>query len=117
LTVPNALPAYPHGGSKTGWRSCGYTFLFNLLDYSAGVLPVTRVSSLLDQLPNTFKPRNEIERGAYKLYDAEKMNGLPVGVQVIGRRLQEEKVLEGMKIIEGLLRKEGKEYQLFNSEG
>jgi hypothetical protein len=30
LTVPNALPAFPHGGSKTGWRSCGYTFLFNL---------------------------------------------------------------------------------------
>lgn len=30
LTVPNALPAFPHGGSKTAWRSCGYTFLFNL---------------------------------------------------------------------------------------
>jgi hypothetical protein len=31
LTVPNAMPAYPRGGSKTGWRSCGYTFLFNLV--------------------------------------------------------------------------------------
>jgi hypothetical protein len=68
----------------------------------------------LDQLSATFKARNAIEKGAYELYDAEKMDGLPVGVQVIGRRLQEEKVLEGMKIIEGLLRKEGKEYQLFN---
>jgi Asp-tRNA(Asn)/Glu-tRNA(Gln) amidotransferase A subunit family amidase len=44
------------------------------------------------------------------------MNGLPVGVQVIGRRLQEEKVLEGMKIIERLLRNEGKDHQLFNSQ-
>lgn len=31
LTVPNALPAVPHGGMKDGWRACGYTFLFNLV--------------------------------------------------------------------------------------
>lgn len=40
------------------------------------------------------------------------MHGLPLGVQVVGRRLEEEKVLEGMKIIEGLLKKEGREYEL-----
>lgn len=44
------------------------------------------------------------------MYDAEKMHMLPVGVQVIGQRLQEEKVLEGMKIVEGLLRKAGTAY-------
>jgi Asp-tRNA(Asn)/Glu-tRNA(Gln) amidotransferase A subunit family amidase len=27
------------------------------------------------------------------------MHGLPLGVQVVGKRLQEEKVLEGMKVI------------------
>lgn len=31
LTVPNALPAVPHGGMKDGFSSCGYTFLFNLV--------------------------------------------------------------------------------------
>lgn len=31
LTVPNALPAVPHGGMKAGWKACGYTFLFNLV--------------------------------------------------------------------------------------
>jgi hypothetical protein len=30
LTVPNPLPAIPHGGMKEGFKSCGYTFLFNL---------------------------------------------------------------------------------------
>ena len=30
LTVPNSLPAVPHGGMKQGWRACGYTFLFSL---------------------------------------------------------------------------------------
>ena len=31
LTAPNALPAVKHGGMKTGWKVCGYTFLFNLV--------------------------------------------------------------------------------------
>jgi hypothetical protein len=31
LTVPNALPAVPHGGMKDAFTSCGYTFLFNVV--------------------------------------------------------------------------------------
>jgi len=112
LTVPNAHPAVPHGGMKEGFKACGYTFLFNLLDYSAGVLPVTHVDRELDAL-GPFKPKNAIEAGAYRMYDADQMHGLPVGVQVVGKRLEEEKVLEGMKVIESLLRKEGKAYQLY----
>lgn len=46
------------------------------------------------------------------MYNADDMHGLPLGVQVVGRRLEEEKVLEGMKIIEGLLKKEGRGYEL-----
>ncbi|KDQ25528.1 hypothetical protein PLEOSDRAFT_1094031 [Pleurotus ostreatus PC15] len=108
LTVPNALPAVPHGGMKDGWKSCGYTFLWNLLDYSAGVMPITHVNSVLDRLAPRFAPRNAIEKGAY---DPVSMSGLPVGVQVISRRLEELKVMEGMKIIEGLLTKEGIQYE------
>lgn len=131
ITVPNALPAVPHGGMKYGWRACGYSFLFNLvsghsssshtrfiespkLDYTAGVLPITHVNSEVDKLSSTLKARNAIEKGAYAMYDAQKMHGLPVGVQVVGRRLEEEKVLEGMKIIEGLLKREGKGYTLLD---
>ena len=44
------------------------------------------------------------------------MAGLPVGVQVVGQRLEEEKVIEGMKVIEGLLRKEELQYQLLNAD-
>ncbi|OSD07767.1 amidase signature enzyme [Trametes coccinea BRFM310] len=113
LTVPNALPATPHGGMKCGIKGCGYTFLFNILDYSAGVLPVTHVDKELDGLDaKAFKPRNAIERDMYKMYDAAKMHGLPVGVQVVGKRLEEERVLEAMKIIEGFLKQSGKAYTL-----
>lgn len=31
LTVPNSLPAAPHGGMKDGWKACGYTFMFNVV--------------------------------------------------------------------------------------
>ncbi len=67
-------------------------------------MPITRVDRKLDVLSPAFRPRNKIEADAYKGYDADDMHGLPVGVQIVGRRLEEEKVLEGMKLIEGLLK-------------
>jgi hypothetical protein len=64
--------------------------------------------------PGPFRPRNAIEKGAYKAYNAQAMHGLPIGVQVVGQRLEEEKVMEGMKIIERLLREGGNAYELLN---
>ena len=63
----------------------------------------------------SFQSRNAIEKGQYKMYDADKMHGLPVGVQVVGRRLQEEKVLEGLKLVEKLLKEDGKKYTQLSS--
>lgn len=68
-------------------------------------MPVTHVDKALDKLPPGFsiKKLNGVAQGAYKLYDAEAMHGLPVGVQVVGRRLEEEKVLAIMKRLEDAL--------------
>ncbi|KAK5992856.1 Acetamidase [Cladobotryum mycophilum] len=105
IAPPNATPAVPHNGMHDAVSSCGYTFLFNVIDYTAGVLPVTHVDKEKDQLPSNFNisKLNGIAQGAYKLYDADDMHGLPVGIQVIGRRLEEEKVLAGMKRVEDAL--------------
>ncbi|KAG6811185.1 hypothetical protein H0H92_008625 [Tricholoma furcatifolium] len=111
LTVPNSMPALPHNGMKDGVKAFGYTMLFNLLDYSAGVLPVTHVNSIVDALPANFKPRNGIEKSVYRMYDAQAMEGLPVGVQVVGKRLEEEKVLWGMELIEEALKGDGIAYK------
>lgn len=72
------------------------------------MLPVTHVDRTKDQLSADFKlgQLNGVARGAYKLYDAEAMHGLPVGVQVVGRRLEEEKVLTIMERIEEALGEE-----------
>jgi len=76
------------------------------LDYTYGVLPVTQVDHKLDQLPANYAIRslNTIAQAAYKHYDANQMHGLPVGIQVVGQRLQDEQVLTIMKRIEESLR-------------
>ncbi|KAF2754999.1 amidase signature enzyme [Pseudovirgaria hyperparasitica] len=114
LTPPNATPAVPHDGMHDAVSSCGYTFLFNLLDYTCGIIPVTHVDAKLDQLPASFnsKKLNGVARGAYKHYDATKMEGLPVAIQVVGQRLEEEKVLSVMERIELALDARGEKYQL-----
>ncbi|KAI1333887.1 amidase [Xylariaceae sp. FL0016] len=105
LAPTNATPAVPHDGMKDACSSCGYTFLFNVLDYTCGCIPVIHVDKSLDKLPSAFniKKLNGVAQGAYKLYDAEAMHGLPVGIQVVGRRLEEEKVLAIMKRVEEAL--------------
>jgi len=75
-------------------------------------MPITHVDKALDQLPSDFsiKKLNGVAQGAYKLYDATAMHGLPVAVQVVGQRLEEEKVLAIMQRIEDALGDE--KYQL-----
>ncbi|KAF8239945.1 amidase signature enzyme [Tricholoma matsutake] len=114
LTVPHALPAFKHGESeKTTLMSAGYTCIFSLLDYPAGVLPVDFVDKDIDRLQEGFfssaeyNSMNSVAKGAYSVYDSETMHGLPLGIQVVGRRLEEEKVLEGMKVIEAALKSQG----------
>lgn len=114
LTPPNATPAVPHGGMAAAASACGYTFLFNLLDYSAGIMPVTHVDSVVDALPASVnvKKMNGVARGAYKHYDSIKMAGLPVAIQLVGRRLEEEKVLAGMQRVYTALEAKGQTYDL-----
>ena len=79
---------------------------------------MTHVDATLDQLPASFdfKSLNGVAKGAYKHYDATKMAGLPVGVQIIGRRLEEEKVLTCMERVEDALDRHGGRYSLLEVE-
>lgn len=84
------------------------------LDYSCGVVPVTHVDKALDRLPSTFRLRdlNGVAAGAYEHYNADEMHGLPVAVQIVGQRLQEEKVLAAMERVEAALERHGGKYEL-----
>jgi fatty acid amide hydrolase len=111
LCPANATPALPHGAMHDAVSSCGYTFLWNLLDYTAGVLPVTKVDAVADALDPGWEPANGIAAGAYKHYDSVAMEGLPCAVQIVGRRLQEEKVLAYMHVVEDALKADGVVYE------
>jgi Asp-tRNA(Asn)/Glu-tRNA(Gln) amidotransferase A subunit family amidase len=116
LSPANATPALPHRGMHEAVSSCGYTFLWNLLDYSAGVVPVTKVDAQLDRLPTGWKAGNGIERGAMKYYDPVEMAGLPCAVQVVGRRLTEEKTLGCMQVVVEALAAAGTVYEHLDVE-
>jgi hypothetical protein len=86
-----------------------------MVDSTVGVLPVTKVKQTLDALPQGFLKGSTgskiLEGRTYGsapnwkgAYDAEEMDGLPVGVQVVGKPWEEEKILGMMGILEGLVR-------------
>ncbi|KAK8222017.1 hypothetical protein M8818_000185 [Zalaria obscura] len=102
-TMPH--PAVPHKGCR--W--VGYTKVWNFLDYAALVLPAGKVDSTQDvgkdgPEVSGYVPRNDLDKWNWALYDPELMDGMPVSVQIVGKRLEEEKVLGAAKVVERILR-------------
>ncbi|KAF5247315.1 hypothetical protein FANTH_6406 [Fusarium anthophilum] len=97
-TMPHT--AVPHGSSR--WT--GYTKIFNLLDYTALTFPAGKASR--NENDGGFRehvPRNKIDAWNQQLYDPVAMEGRHVGLQIVGRRFEEEKVLGAAQQIFSLL--------------
>lgn len=116
LCPPQAVPALEHGRTKDLSPLCVGTAVFNIIDSTAGVLPVTRVKADIDGANADYAKGHEgshllnwrVYGGRDPAYDANKMDGLPVGVQIVGPSFEEEKVLAMMKIVEDAM---GYEYR------
>ncbi|KAI9064095.1 amidase signature enzyme [Trametes sanguinea] len=108
-----AMPGLPHNSVQYLSGLACMDLLYNLVESPVGTLPVTRVRASTDFLtaehtdprvgPGHGSPFIEglLYRGGGGgdgFYDAEKMDGLPVGVQVVGRRWEDEKVVEMMRV-------------------
>lgn len=92
-----------------------------MIDSPVGTIPVTHVRAELDAATAEWTDHNVGEGhgspiiesllysglGGMKFYDAKKMEGLPVGVQVVGRKWEEEKVIEMMKVVDRALGERG----------
>lgn len=103
-------PVMPH--SAVPHRKCrwvGYTKVFNFVDYPAVVLPAGHVCRELDddgvKDMASYQPRNALDDWNWKLFDLERMSGMPIGVQIVARRLQEETVLGAAKAIDDVIRR------------
>lgn len=99
LCPPNFGAATPHEQS----RYWGYTSQWNLLDYPSVVFPVTTVDVAKDPKDKSYTPKNEQDRFIYDMYKPETFEGLPVGLQIVGKRFQDEKVLAALAEIERAL--------------
>ncbi|KAM0123540.1 hypothetical protein ACHAO1_011273 [Botrytis cinerea] len=88
-------PAPPHGISKY----VGYTAIWNLLDYPAIVFPVTKVNPDIDVKDGNYKPRNDLDKWYHDYYNVEEQIDAPVGLQLVAKKLEDEKVVDVMRFI------------------
>ncbi|WKT46615.1 hypothetical protein QSH57_011489 [Fusarium oxysporum f. sp. vasinfectum] len=103
------MPALPHAAvphNTVKW--VGYTKVWNLLDYTALVIPGGKVEAKdLDALWD-HEPRNELDEWNTRLWEDNMQemvkHHLPVDIQIVGRVLEEEKVLAVGKVLDDLLR-------------
>ncbi|GAA5966667.1 hypothetical protein JCM3765_007267 [Sporobolomyces pararoseus] len=118
-----ATPALKHGQTWDLSPLAIGTILYNVVDSAVGLIPVTHVSSELDALTPEFYTKiasdsptrgsKLVEGRVYgtsidtpiekRIYDAKAMEGLPVGIQLVGGWGEEEKVIEGMKVVDQAL--------------
>ncbi|KAL8700918.1 MAG: hypothetical protein Q9201_005187 [Fulgogasparrea decipioides] len=82
----------------------GYSAIVNALDYTACTLPVTLVDKYIDTVDPSFKAVSDLDKKIMATYDPEIYDGAHVGVQIVGRRLQEEKVLAVTEYVANLLK-------------
>ncbi|KAH8901510.1 Acetamidase [Thozetella sp. PMI_491] len=75
------------------FRYYGYASTINLLDFTSVVVPVTFADKAIDAKNEEHAPANDLDKMVQAEYDPEAYHGAPVAVQVIGRRLSEEKTL------------------------
>ena len=68
-------------------------------DYPVCTFPVTFADKTLDKQRSGWKPLNEKDAAIQADYDPDFYNGTPVVLQCVGRRLEDEKVLEMTGII------------------
>lgn len=99
-----ALPAYPNEFPG----SIGYTGIANLLQLSAVTLPITRVDLQLDQITDEYrniKTASAFDQTVKEIFEGpEVFENCMVGLQIICRRLEEEKAISMAMVLENVLK-------------
>ncbi|KAF7514108.1 hypothetical protein GJ744_004433 [Endocarpon pusillum] len=90
---PGAAPPLDHA------RYWGYTAQWNLLDYPALVFPVSTVDQHKDVVEKDYDPMNDQDRWNYELYAPDKYVDAPVSLQLVGRRFDDEKIIEALEFM------------------
>lgn len=105
------MPVQPWVGfpPKTWVRShqnVSYTAHWNFVDFAALAIPVTTArgaDEVGSEAWKSHKPRDKSDAFNWQQYDPSLVEGMPVGVQVVGGRYGEEKCVAVAKVVEELL--------------
>jgi len=105
-----AVPQVSTGSFKTLFSLGSGTALFNVVNCPVGCLPVTKVDPAKDKLTEEWTKAASpslVERALYQgknpIYDPVAMTGMPVGVQLVGKKWDDEKVLAMMRVVDTAL--------------
>ncbi|EER27006.1 Amidase family protein [Coccidioides posadasii C735 delta SOWgp] len=83
----------------------GYTGVANLLDLPGCTFPVTYADKSVDlKRGSDWKALSSRDQAVQDDYDPEFYHGAPVSLQLVGRRLEEEKVVEMVEIVSEALK-------------
>lgn len=99
-------PTYPGVAAVLGepqyWN---YTAIWNILDQPGVVFPSgLTVDPSIDKAEDAYKTKNAVDEREWRKYRAERYEGAPVALQLVGKRYRDEETLVAGKVIEGLLR-------------
>jgi len=109
-----AIPPLPHQSVAYIASLACASLLYNVVDSPVGTVPVTRVDPDLDRLTDEWRSQPVVSsptlegllyKGDKAIYNVDKMAGLPIGVQVVGKKWEEEKVVKMMEVVDGALGK------------
>lgn len=105
ICPPCATSAFTHLASKDLMMACSYNFVFNLIHWPSGVVPVTRVKAE-EASVEAYRAVEPTRDKIAKLLAKQQVGaeGLPVGVQVAGLPWADETVLRVMRELEAALR-------------
>ncbi|KAG2354380.1 amidase signature enzyme [Suillus spraguei] len=88
------------------------TITYNVIDSPVGTIPVTRVNPDTDNLSTDFVVgasgrskmfETHMYLGKNPVYDPKAMEGIPVGVQLVGKKWEDENVLAMMHVVDAAL--------------
>lgn len=99
-------PVWPFSAFLPGNHdSLNYSCPFNLLDCASVVVPVNKVDKKLDPIDPNYVPLNDSDEKVYKTYKPELFDGMPVCVQVVGKKFEDEKILAAATVVDYATRK------------
>jgi amidase len=97
LLCPVGPSVAPKHNTAKYWS---YTSQWNLLDYPGVVFLVCSVDKKVDVWQDNSKDLSGQDEDNRKLWDPEECHGVPVGLQLVGRRFEDEKILAILEYIQ-----------------